>query len=122
MESVLYSRVKQLCRERGVSVTRLESDLGLGVSTIQKWKASSTPNANTIMKVAQYLNVSTDFLLGNTNISATVDEITSDHDIISLQRARSRMSPKDRDRMMQMLKLGFEYAFRDVDADNNLDE
>jgi len=122
MESVLYTRVKQLCDERGLSVTRLESELGFSTSTIQKWKTSSVPNAASIIKIAQYFNVSTDYLLGITDIESIADEFTNDEAIISLQRARSKMSPKDRDRMMQMLKLGFEYAFRDEDAVDDPDE
>jgi transcriptional regulator with XRE-family HTH domain len=116
MESVLYKRIRQLCNERGVSVTRLETELGFSTSTIQKWKMASVPNATSIIKIAQYFNVSTDYLLGVTDIASTAKDLTEDDDIISLQRARSRMNRKDRERMMQMLKIGFEYAFRDEDG------
>lgn len=122
MESVLYTRIKQLCNDKGVSVTRLESELGFSTSTIQKWKTSSIPNAASIIKIARYFNVSTDYLLGVTAIASTVEDLTNDDDIVSLQRARSKMSKKDKERMMQMLRIGFEYAFSDESADDTADE
>ena len=40
MESSLYDRIQKLCEERGISISRLESDCGLGNSTIKKWKTT----------------------------------------------------------------------------------
>lgn len=51
--------------------------------------------------------------MGRTDIESSMSEIIGDEDIISFQRARQKMTPKDREKMMQMLKLGFEYAFSD---------
>jgi hypothetical protein len=36
-----------------------------------------------------------------------------DPDYITLQRARERMTEQDRNRMMGILKIGFDYAFSD---------
>ena len=119
MESVLFSRIRQLCDMKGVSVTRLEAELGFSTSTIRKWKSSSVPNSASIVKIAQYFNVSTDYLLGVTDIQSTADEFVNDDDIVSLQRARLQMSPQDRERMMQLLRIGFEYAFRDENNGND---
>ena len=66
-----------------------------------------------VQKIAKYFNVTTDYLLGITNIPTPADELLGDNDIVTLQRAKSKMSPVDRERMMQMLKIAFDYAFRD---------
>mgnify|MGYP001046465760 CR=1 FL=1 len=115
MESSLYDRIQKLCEERGISISRLESDCGLGNSTIKKWKTTN-PNVNKIKAVALYFGVTVDYLLGMTTIPTSVDDYIGDNDIVSLQRARSRMSANDRQRMMQMLRIGFEYAFKDDDT------
>lgn len=113
MESVLYQRIKQLCSRKGITIAKLESDLGFGNSSIKKWEKSSSPSIDKIVKVATYFDVSIDYLMGRTDIESSMSEIIGDEDIISFQRARQKMTPKDREKMMQMLKLGFEYAFSD---------
>ena len=117
MESILYHRIKELCSQKGISISKLESDLGFGNASIKKWEKASSPSIDKIVKVASYFDVSVDYLLGRTDIIGSVSDIIGDEDIISFQRARQKMTPKDRERMMQMLKLGFEYAFQEDNED-----
>lgn len=120
MESVLYQRIKTLCEKRSISIAKLESELGFGNSSIKKWERVSSPSIDKIIKVASYFDVSVDYLLGRTDIEGSITEVIGDEDIISFQRARQKMTQKDKDRMMQMLKLGFEYAFSDQEkGDDN---
>ena len=118
MEPLLFMRIKQLCAKNGISVSKLESELGFSTSTIQKWKSAIVPNANNVIKVARYFNVSTDYLLGIADVETTLIDFAQDDDIISLQRARSKMSSRDKQRMMDILKIGFDYAFNDADDDD----
>lgn len=111
MESVLYQRIKQLCNREGISISKLEMELGFGNSSIKKWEKNSSPSIDKISKVANRFGVSIDYLMGRTDIESSISDIFGDEEIISFQRARQKMTPKDRERMMQMLKLGFEYAF-----------
>lgn len=113
MENILYLRIKQLCYRKGITIAKLEADLGFGNSSIKKWEKSSSPSIDKIVKVATYFDVSIDYLMGRTDIESSMSDIIGDEDIISFQRARQKMTPKDRERMMQMLRLGFEYAFSD---------
>ncbi len=113
MESILYLRIKELCSKRNITITKLESELGFGNSSIKKWEKTSSPSIDKILKVAKYFDVSIDYLLGRTDIEGSISEIIGDEDIISFQRAREKMTPSDRERMMQMLRIGFEYAFRE---------
>lgn len=58
----LKERIKALADAEGISLPVLESKLGFGNSTIVKWD-KSTPNAEKLNKVAQYFNVTMDYLL-----------------------------------------------------------
>ncbi len=118
MESMLYQRIKALCERNEISIAKLESELGFGNASIKKWGRVSSPSVDKIIKVAGYFDVSVDYLLGRTDIEGSISEVIGDEDIISFQRARQKMTPKDRERMMQMLKLGFEYAFSDQEGDD----
>lgn len=60
---MLVVRIKHLCNLRGISVPKLEEQLGFGAGTISKWNKSS-PGADKLKKVAEYFQVSTDYLLG----------------------------------------------------------
>lgn len=46
-----------LCKERGIAVTRLEKELGLGHGTIAKWDKAS-PRIDTLKKVTDYFGIS----------------------------------------------------------------
>lgn len=115
MASILYTRIEELCEAREISITRLEKECGFSNATIKKWKDTSIPGIDKVQKIARYFNVTTDYLLGITDIPTPADELLGDNDIVALQRAKSKMSPVDRERMMQMLKIAFDYAFRDDD-------
>lgn len=113
MDNLLYHRIKKLCDKHDITISNLESTLGFGNASIKKWGNPSSPSIDKIVKVATYFDVSLDYLMGRTDIEGSISEVICDEDVISLQRARERMTPKDRDKMMKMLKLGFEYAFSD---------
>ena len=60
-----YEKIKELADKRGISLTKLEEDLGYSRNTLYKLK-SQKPNAERISEIADYFNVSTDYLLGRT--------------------------------------------------------
>lgn len=60
-------RVKELCKSRGISVKRLEEKLEIPNNTIYQWKRI-TPSLDKLQKVADYFDVSADYLLGRTNV------------------------------------------------------
>lgn len=57
-------RVLKLCSERGVTMAALERQINVGNGTIGKWTNESIPNGATLQGIADYFNVSTDYLLG----------------------------------------------------------
>ena len=59
----LVDRIRMLARQRDMSLPQLEIELGLGNGTISRWKTSS-PNTDKLQKIADYFNVSMDYLLG----------------------------------------------------------
>lgn len=113
MESVIFTRIKELCAENDITINKLESELGMSQYSIGRWKNSTCPTIDKISKIAEYFHVSIDYLVGASNVRSTADTMLADPDYITLQRARERMTPKDKDRMMGILKIGFDYAFSD---------
>lgn len=64
---MLYQRIEELCKERNTNVTKLERDCGLANATVRRWKTGS-PSVDNLMKVADYLGVSLDTLVGRTQV------------------------------------------------------
>lgn len=61
-----FDRIKELSKGRGKSPKQVALELGLGENLFYKWKTSS-PTADKLQLVADYFNVSTDYLLGRTD-------------------------------------------------------
>lgn len=59
----LRDRIRELANSKGMSLPVLEATLGFGNGTIVRWDRSS-PTAEKLQKVADYFNVSIDYLLG----------------------------------------------------------
>lgn len=70
MSKSIYDKVVELCEEKDISQRQLQRDLNLSVSTISRWKVS-TPRQDTLQAVADYFNVSTDYLTGRTKYRNT---------------------------------------------------
>ena len=115
MDSIIYTRIKELCIEKGITLNKLETELGMSAASISKWKHSTSPTIDKIANVAAYFHVSIDYLVGACDIRSTADDLTADPDYISIQRARERMNDRDKERLMGILRIGFDYAFSDED-------
>ena len=59
----LVDRIRALANQRDMSLPQLEVELGLGNGTISRWRSSS-PNTDKLQKIADYFNVSMDYILG----------------------------------------------------------
>lgn len=62
----LVQKIKMLCDEKKISIAELERKLDFANSSIRKWD-ERTPGVDKIQKVADYFDVSTDYLLGRTD-------------------------------------------------------
>lgn len=58
----VYTVVKKLADKKGQSVYRIEHDLGISNGTIGRWN-HSMPRADTLQLVADYLNVTSSYIL-----------------------------------------------------------
>ena len=61
-ERVIFDNVRHLCREKGISIIKLEDDLGFARSSVCKWNKNE-PGIRKVQKVAEYLGVSIEELL-----------------------------------------------------------
>lgn len=60
-------KVKQICKERKIPISKIERDLGFSNGYIARLKKGTFP-ANRLIKIADYLGVSVGFLVNDTNV------------------------------------------------------
>ncbi|MCL6558540.1 MAG: helix-turn-helix domain-containing protein [Firmicutes bacterium] len=64
----LAERIAALRKRKNLSQTEFAKRLGVGRSTVAMWEtADREPDAATIQRIADFFNVSTDYLLGRTD-------------------------------------------------------
>ena len=61
-EMSTFDKINDLCKERGISVTKLETELGFGRGSIGKLKKGGSMSFARLQKVAQYFSVSVEML------------------------------------------------------------
>lgn len=66
----LLDRIKTLAKSNGLTIKSLESCIGLGNGTIRRWD-NSPPSADKLLKVANMLNTSMDYLMTGEEILPT---------------------------------------------------
>lgn len=59
---MIYNNVKEICDKKKISITKMESDLGLSRGSICKWN-DVDPGVSKVKKVADYLKVRIDKLI-----------------------------------------------------------
>lgn len=90
----LYENVKEAAKSKGYSINKLEKELGFARSYISKFK-NITPSADKVQKIADFLGVTSEYLLTGT------DDVGS-----SLTAKDNRDIAKDLDSIMEKLTSG----------------
>ncbi|ATH60213.1 helix-turn-helix domain-containing protein [Staphylococcus nepalensis] len=76
MESNIGETIKALCKMHNISLSKLEKETGLSNGQIARWIVSS-PSVENASKVADYFNVSIDYLVGKEGQGQATLEIQS---------------------------------------------
>jgi len=59
----LFDRIKELCKKRGITLQDLAEKTDMSINSLYKWR-TSTPSVDKLKKVADYFDVSIDYLMG----------------------------------------------------------
>lgn len=76
------NRIYSLLQEKGLSKNKMLTDLSLSKNSFVDWTNRGTvPNGETLIKIARYLDVSVDYLLGATNVRQTFAGTEQENDL-----------------------------------------
>lgn len=98
-------RIKILSKNRGISIRDLEAELNLPSNTIYQWK-NRTPSTSKLTLVADYFNVSIDYLLGRTDFKnkdeAEFESFIKDPELQVMMRELAESDEEKRKQLRQM--------------------
>lgn len=122
-------RVKSLCKERRIPISRLEKDLGYSNGYIGQLRKGVFPS-DRLQQIAEYLNVTPDYLLNgdekkeskekyylNDETAQAAQEIFENEDLRVLFDAARDASPEDLKTTYNML-MALKRKERDFDGDD----
>ena len=120
-------RLKRLRKEAGFIQADMAEKLNIKRETYTRYETGSiNPPSDMILAISKLFDVSADYLLGNTNDPTPPDNRNShaDREIITIQRLRENLSAKDKEKMMQLLRITFDEAFpkEEEEVDNGVQE
>lgn len=114
-KKLIGARIKKCRQENDFSQEELANKLDMKRSNVANYEAGRVvPPGNALLEMSNIFNVTTDYLLGSTNNPYSNISL-DDNDLKQIQRQRSKLTGKDRERMenmIKMLKLSF------LDAEN----
>lgn len=99
--NIIAEKIKEAAKDSGVTVKAMLADTGLGVNTLQHMK-TSIPKVDTLCKIADYLDVSVDFLLGRERNNAPENDLRS----VIIERIKG-MSDDQLKKLLDLLELLF---------------
>lgn len=109
-----FERIKDLADKHRISLNDLEDKLGISRNSLYGIKKAN-PKSDRLQQIADYFNVSTDYLLGRTDNPAISNDLvtTADGRVVDLSNLRERvvlfdgkpLSDEDVDKIAQIIKL-----------------
>lgn len=60
---MFYERLDYICKKKGTTVTGVAKELKISTSNVTNWKSGVIPKGEIIIRLAELLNVSCDYLL-----------------------------------------------------------
>lgn len=96
----VFDRIKILCKNRGITLAKLEDELEFSRNSLYAWKKKN-PSGTNLSKVADYFNVSVDYLLGRDE-DAEFESFINDTSLQIMMREIAESPEEKREQLRQM--------------------
>ena len=109
-------RIKKLCKERGVTIQRLEIELGEKPTSIAK--VSSNSKAEKLYKIARYFGVTVDYLITGDSPAAFILR-DDEADILKVYNSLNAAGKKELLKLAKMVSSQSEYMLKGEDSQSS---
>lgn len=112
---MFYEKLEQLLKEKHLTLNKLAKGAGFAQSPTTRWKTGTMPNAETLVKICKYLNVSADYLL---DLDETPPPILTDQEQELLEHFR-QCSPGEQQSILLLANAGADKAEQEKESLNS---
>lgn len=106
---MFYEVFDALCKQKGESPNAVAKKLYVASGTVTEWKKGRIPRNSTLIKIANYFGVSTDYLLGKeSNPTENIESEQIPNSIRIVGRDGTYITKKLTDEQIAMLKTMIE--------------
>lgn len=112
---MFYEKLEQLLKEKHLTLNKLAKGAGFAQSPTTRWKTGTMPNAETLVKICKYLNVSADYLL---DLDETPPPILTDQEQELLEHFR-QCSPGEQQSILLLANAGANKAEQEKELLNS---
>jgi len=112
---MFYEKLEQLLKEKHLTLNKLAKGAGFAQSPTTRWKTGTMPNAETLVKICKYLNVSADYLL---DLDETPPPILTDQEQELLEHFR-QCSPGEQQSILLLANAGANKAEQEKESLNS---
>ncbi len=109
-----YENITKVLKEKNLTLNKLAKEIGIAQSPTSRWKKGIMPNADTLIKICKYLNVSADYLL---DLDETPPPILTDQEQKLLEHFRS-CSPGEQESILLLAQAGATKADQEKESLN----
>lgn len=100
---MFYENLLKLCEMKGVKLTNVLNDLGIGSGSMSRWKKGVKPQARILTTLSDYFGVSIDYLLDPDNEKAVQPHIMRESTAEAME-VFDKLSDSDRDFIFDIMK------------------
>ena len=62
-----FTKYQELCEKNGTTPTGVALKLGISRAAVNRWRNGTTPSGDSLAKIAEYFNVSINYLVGESD-------------------------------------------------------
>ena len=103
---MFYEIVNNLCKEHKITITRMAEEIGLSNAAPTSWRKGAVPKLTTLEKIADYFNVTVDYLRGvETKKTPTPEKGEREYSDLELIEAVMRANDQQKEAIRLFLKM-----------------
>ena len=114
---MFYEKLQELAKSTGKSFNQIENDLNYSKNTLYHYRKTN-PTQDRLLELADYFNVSVDYLLGRENVPNSDYSDEENELIAAFRMEREDMTPDEQVKFNEAIKDLMKYAKERLNDDS----